>query len=96
MKKINIPNIISQRINDKEIYLKASNGKEFIITRNQINEHFVSEVGSISNKKINTINWIKYEIQKALGTEMIDISEINIDIDNVQNPIKLEIGNLGE
>ena len=87
-----MPNIISQRITDKEIYIKATNGKEITISRPQLATHFLTEIGSVDSKKTQTIDWMKSEIQKALGAEMIDTGSIEIDMDSTQSPTTLTIG----
>lgn len=64
------------------IYLQASDGRTFTITRLQILAHFASETGTKLQKKIATLVWLKSKIQDALGVEQIQTPWIDTDFDD--------------
>lgn len=66
-----MPNIREQRVDADGIYIVASDGRTFSLTRAEAIAHFKSETGTRAKKRAATIQWVKQSIETALGAEQV-------------------------
>lgn len=66
-----MPNIREQRIDANGIYIVASDGRTFSLTREDAVAHFKSQTGTRAKKRTATIQWVKQSIETALGAEQV-------------------------
>lgn len=93
-------NIIEQRITDNEIYLRATNGKEFHWRRDDVRTKQQEELdkrGSTRREQEEareaTLTSIREAVVKALGYEMINAEDIYFDFDDRDGkPLDVALG----
>lgn len=66
-----MPNIREQRIDADGIYIVASDGRTFSLTRAEAMAHFRGQTGTRAKKRAATIDWVKQSIESALGAEQV-------------------------
>ncbi len=88
-----MPNIIEQTVSKDGIYIKATNGNVFQVTREEIKAHYATETGNAATRKANTIAWLKNQIVLALGSDMVSTVNINTNFDTTDDtqPLLLEV-----
>jgi hypothetical protein len=101
-----VPNLREQRVGplgDKApsnlpgdqvgLYLKASDGREVVITRRQVRQQFQSETGTVAQRKLATRQWVRQTIVAALGVSQIAAADIDHDFDEADGtPTGLTVG----
>lgn len=85
--------IVSQRITPNEVYIQASDGREFYMTRQDVFDHYQSLNGSAASRRAATVQWVKDSIIAALGEEQIDPLSIDFNVDGQFNPSVLRFFN---
>jgi hypothetical protein len=76
-----MPNVRAQHLDADGLYIQASNGAEITLTRQQIRDNFLSQTGSAAARKQKTIDWIKAQIEAAMGEDQVGIALIDFDFD---------------
>lgn len=71
-----MPNIIEQRVDASGIYIKASDGREITLTKQQIR----NMTRKISPKAAQVAR-VKQEIEDFLGAEQVPIAVMDFDFD---------------
>lgn len=66
-----MPNIREQRVDEDGIYIVASDGRSFSLTRAEAIAHFKGQSGTRAKKRQVTIDWVKQSIEAALGAEQV-------------------------
>lgn len=65
----------------------ASDGRAFSVTKAQIQAFFQSTTGNATSRRNQVITWLKNNIVTALGTEQIDVLDLDYDFDTVTGSI---------
>ena len=76
-----MPNIIEQRVTNSSIFVRATNGNTFNLTKAEIQAHAATETGTAAQRKAKTITWVLNQMQAALGADMVDITKVTVDVD---------------
>lgn len=76
-----VPNIRSQRVSKDELYIQASDGREYTITRAGVLAIYGAQTGNAAARKQKTIDAIKAAMVAALGAEQVDALLCDIDFD---------------
>ena len=80
----------SQKLDATGIEMTASNGKTFTMTAAQVRARFLIETGTVAQRGVKTITWLKQEIVNALGADQIDLAGLDFDFDRATGrPLKL-------
>ena len=74
-----MPNIRAQRVSPTELYIQASDGREFTATRAQLLQIYNTQGGNAAARKAATLTNIKNQIIAALGAEQISAAELTLD-----------------
>jgi hypothetical protein len=86
--------IRSQTLTRDGLSMTSSRGVTFTLSRAEILAHYNTESGNATARRLATIAWAKTQIVTALGNDMIDATEIDLDIDGTQNLTRLTTGAL--
>lgn len=74
------------------IWMQASDGREFVVTKRMIRQQFLAETGTALQRKAKVRLWLRGEIAAALGAEQIDPAGIDGDFDEADGtPTGLEV-----
>lgn len=74
------------------IWMQASNGKTFTLTKKQLLAQVVAAVGSRAVKRATVMAAIKVAIQNALGAEQVDLAGLVLDFDDADGtPSQVEV-----
>lgn len=76
-----MPNIRSQRVSKDEIYIQASDGREWSITRAGVIALYQAQSGNAATRRQKTVELIAAQIVAALGADQIDIADVFPDFD---------------
>lgn len=74
-----MPNVREQRVSKDEIYIQASDGREYTITRAGVLAIYGTKTGNAAARKAATIADIKAQIVAALGEEQVDALLCDLD-----------------
>lgn len=99
-----MPNIIEQRIgplgnkapsqaagDQIGIYVKASNSREVVITRNQLAARFAAAIGSRDVRRAAVIAWLANQAHSLLGSDMVSESDVTFDFSDDGSPLELGV-----
>ena len=91
-----MPNIRSQRVSRNEIYIQASDGREWSITRAGVIALYQSQsaTGGAAARKQRTIAALIDQIIAALGEDQFNITDIfpDFDVNDSTKEMLLSIG----
>jgi len=73
-----MPNIRSMVVDEKGVVIVASDGRVFEITPTQVKNNYAAQIGTEAERKAKTIQWLKEEIEAALGIEQVSAAQIII------------------
>lgn len=76
-----MPNIRSQRITDDEIYIQASDGREWTMTRAGVQTIYQAQTGNAAARRQKTLDAVKLSAETALGAEQVPVAVIDFDFD---------------
>lgn len=79
-----MPNIRSQSLDSDGLSIVASDGRSITLTRADVIAHFQSEKGTKAARLAATIQWVKAQIEAALGPEQMPAALVDFDLDDVQ------------
>lgn len=79
-----MPNIRSQSLTSDGLEIVASDGRSITLTRADVIAHFKSETGNRATRIQATIDWVKAQIEAALGPEHVPALLTDFDFDDVQ------------
>lgn len=68
-------------IGRRGLHMVASDGRTFTVTRAEIVANFLSQTGTVPQRKIKTLLWLRQSVRDALGVEQVDTTNITVDID---------------
>lgn len=71
----------SQLVTKDEITIVASDGRQFSVSRAQIVAFWQAQGGSAAARKTATVNWVKTNMQTALGAEQCPVGLATMDFD---------------
>lgn len=77
-----MPNVRSQVVSKDEITIVGSDGRVFSVTRAQIVSFYQAQGGSAAARKTATVNWVKANMQTALGPEQVSVALMAFDFDS--------------
>lgn len=74
------------------IWMQASDGREFVITRRMLRQRFVDETGGAAVRKARVRQWLRERIRDSLGEEQVDPARVEWDFDEEDgSPTGLEV-----
>lgn len=74
------------------LYLRASDGREFLLTRRQVRQQFLTADGTVTERRQTVRQWIRGQLVATLGAEQADPAGISADFDeNDGTPTQLEV-----
>lgn len=79
-----MPNIRSQSLTLDGLPIVASDGRSVSITRADVIAHFQTEKGGRAARIQATIDWVKAQIEAALGPEQVPAALVDFDFDDIQ------------
>lgn len=79
-----MPNIRSQSLTSDGLTIVASDGRSITLTRADVIAHFQAEAGNKATRIEATIDWMKAQIEAALGPEQVPAVLTDFDFDDVQ------------
>ena len=80
-----MPNIRSQRVSKDEIYIQASDGREWSITRAGVIALYQAQSGSAATRRQKTVELLIAQIVAPLGADQIAITDIFPDFDTADS-----------
>jgi restriction endonuclease Mrr len=87
-----MPNIRAQRVEHDSVYIQASDGREFTVTRAEVNAYWNTLTGTAAQKGAQTVAWFAANVQAALGLEQVPSVNVKTVIDGTTRAIaSLEI-----
>lgn len=63
------------------IYVQASDGREFVVTKRMVRERFQIETGTVPARKLKVKLWLRQQLVAALGAEQIDPAGVEHEFD---------------
>lgn len=76
-----MPNVRSQSVDKDGITIVASDGRVFSVTRAQIMAFWQAQTGGAPSRKSATIDWVKTNMEAALGPEQVPSTLATFDFD---------------
>jgi hypothetical protein len=73
--------VAEQRASKDELYIKLGDGREYLITRAQVQTLYGQQQGNAASRKAATILAIKNQIAAAFGVETVDVNLLLLDFD---------------
>ena len=74
-----MPNIRRQEVTKDLLYIQASDGREFTMTRAEVQAIWQAQTGNAAARKAATIAIVKAQIEAALGAEQVSASILIFD-----------------
>jgi hypothetical protein len=84
-----VPNVRSSIVTKDEISIVGSDGRTFSVTRAQIVAFWQAQGGSAAARKTATVNWVKTNMQTALGPEQVPVALMTFDFNATDNAVAM-------